>query len=253
MKITLNPTYKLPEFYAVDLSRLPPVDFTHCDISAIMIELQGLRREVRDLKHITEEVSNLRQQVTEISGLREEFEILKQFVVEMRELPTTKQELLPGHSVVDGVTKVPVLESGIMSTSFAAVVNRLKPNEFNESRPKKYVAPVVGNGDGKHHIQTVLTKRSVDIFVSRLHPATDMEHLRACVNDILPELPAENIECVKLHCKYEHLYSSFHVCVRVDAVAMKEAIDKLMAPKSWPVGLLVRRYFRAKTKNGERA
>jgi len=49
VKLILNPKVKLPTFFASTLSRLPPVDIKHCDISAILLELQGLRSEVRDI------------------------------------------------------------------------------------------------------------------------------------------------------------------------------------------------------------
>ena len=39
VKTCLDPTVTLPVFYAVDLSRLPPVDAKHCDVSAILQEL----------------------------------------------------------------------------------------------------------------------------------------------------------------------------------------------------------------------
>jgi len=36
VKVVLDPSRQLPVFYAVDLARLPPVDVTHCDISALL-------------------------------------------------------------------------------------------------------------------------------------------------------------------------------------------------------------------------
>jgi len=49
MKICLDPCNKLSTFFAVDLSRLSPVDVEHGDVSAILRELQVLRSEVREL------------------------------------------------------------------------------------------------------------------------------------------------------------------------------------------------------------
>jgi len=46
VKAILDPERSLPVFYAIDWSRLPPTDVTHCDVSAILTELQSLRREV---------------------------------------------------------------------------------------------------------------------------------------------------------------------------------------------------------------
>ena len=47
LKHILNPNLKLPSFYATVMDRLPPVDATHCDVAAILKELQALRAEVR--------------------------------------------------------------------------------------------------------------------------------------------------------------------------------------------------------------
>jgi len=60
LRVCLDPSIPLPTFYAVDLSRLPPVDLEHCDVSAILKELQALRQEVRELAELRAEVASLR-------------------------------------------------------------------------------------------------------------------------------------------------------------------------------------------------
>jgi FtsZ-binding cell division protein ZapB len=60
VKAVLQPKVKLPLFVAFNLSRLPPVDLKHCDTSAILLELQGLRAEVRDIARLQMEVGVLR-------------------------------------------------------------------------------------------------------------------------------------------------------------------------------------------------
>jgi len=60
MKICLDTCNKLPTFFAVDLSRLPPVEVEHCDVSAILRELQVLRSEVRKLVKIRTEIEALK-------------------------------------------------------------------------------------------------------------------------------------------------------------------------------------------------
>jgi len=59
IKACLDLNESLPAYYAVDLSRLPPVDASHYDMSAILAELQLLRSEVRAINCISEEVSEL--------------------------------------------------------------------------------------------------------------------------------------------------------------------------------------------------
>ena len=62
----------------MSIARLPPVDAKHCDMSAVLMELQGLRREVRDIQKLQEEVFVLRQQLADMVSLRQEVDSLKQ-------------------------------------------------------------------------------------------------------------------------------------------------------------------------------
>jgi len=59
LKLLLDPSVKVPELYAVDLSRLPPVVADHCDVSAILKELHLLRHEVRMMSQLKDEVDDL--------------------------------------------------------------------------------------------------------------------------------------------------------------------------------------------------
>jgi len=52
VKCVQSPTVKLPEFHAKNLARLPPVDATHCDVAAILVELRALRTEVRGMSEV---------------------------------------------------------------------------------------------------------------------------------------------------------------------------------------------------------
>jgi len=63
VKTLTNPAIELPVFYAADLTRLLPVDVTHCDVAAILKELQSLRSEVRAIRQLEKEVSELREQL----------------------------------------------------------------------------------------------------------------------------------------------------------------------------------------------
>lgn len=60
LKILLDPYVKLPVFCVMNLSRLPPADVEHVDISAILQELLALRREVRMMNKLREEVAQMK-------------------------------------------------------------------------------------------------------------------------------------------------------------------------------------------------
>ena len=60
------------------------------------------------------------------------------------------------------------------------------------------------------------------------------------------DLKFRDVKCVKLKSKYEGLYSSFHVAVRVDSAVMSQDVTVLMSPDAWPDGVFVKRYFKPK-------
>jgi len=61
----------------------------------------------------------------------------------------------------------------------------------------------------------------------------------------------DSIDCNRLQSRYEELYSSFHVCEKVNAADFERAVVVLNDTESWPDGALIRRYFRPTPKHGE--
>ena len=102
--------------------------------------------------------------------------------------------------------------------------------------------PVVGCSTTASKLKSVVTRRPVDIFVSRLHPDTEPSDLLNCVKDVLGE-DSGDIKCNKLTVKYPQLYASYHISVSTDVRVLKRVIELLNAADSWPEGVLVRRYF----------
>ena len=242
VKALQNPLVDLPTFYAVSMARLPPVDAKHCDMSAILMELQGLRREVRDFQKLQEEVSMLRQQLADMVKLRDEVDSLKQLSSCMVQ-PSVSSAADAAGSYRDATDTDATATD---TSSFSSVARVLRSTGMKKTATKC----VAGKATNNVRVKPVMTRRCIDIFVSRLHPATDTDDIVSCVTDILPNMSVDDIGCTRLKSRYELLYSSFHVCVTVDAVNMKNTIEKLMSEESWPEGLLVRRYF--KPKDGTR-
>ena len=78
-KACLDPNTKLPEFYANNMSRLPPVDLKHCDVSAILMELQAVRQEVRKFGELQLELSTMKQQLAEVINFQKQMVDYKKF------------------------------------------------------------------------------------------------------------------------------------------------------------------------------
>jgi len=113
--------------------------------------------------------------------------------------------------------------------------------------PKPVKKPVVGTSSS-NRLKSVQTFRNVDIFVSRLSPHTTEAELVNCINEVKGSVKVHQVVCEQLQSRYEHLYKSYYLSVRVDSQHMSTAIDTFMAADTWPSGVLVRRYF--KPKNG---
>jgi len=237
VKICLDPSLSLPMFCSSNIQRVPPVGLEHVDVSALLQEVAALRAEVRS-------IANIRTEVATIHGI----------VTEVRETAL----ITPGTAVIDSGYGSSAASDGTISRdarqdqtgvgSFAALASELRNSGVRE-KPKaaKIRQPVVGRATTSK-LKTVATRRDIDIFVSRIHPSTEVSDMQDCVKDILGTDYSSKTECIKLQSKYEELYSSFHICVNVNVDNFKNVLEVLNAPESWPEGALVRRYF--KPRNG---
>lgn len=105
---------------------------------------------------------------------------------------------------------------------------------------------VFSSSTSNSHVKSVVTTRYVNVFLSRLHPQTRSNELVDGVRAISSDIHLHEVNCEKLTSKYETLYSSFHVSIRVNTVDLKQATDLFMTAESWPSGVFVKRYFIAK-------
>ena len=228
VKLCLDPSLNLPVFCAVNLAKLPPVDTDHVDVSAILSELNALRREVRAVSQLREEVKQLKDELRDNAVLR----------------ASTDNNFPPLRS-----------ETGSDGKSFASLTKELSSTDARtmsfKNTARKQRPIVVGASATNKHIKAAVTTRVVDVFVSRLHPHTVSSALVDCVNESKTDVKVTDVTCVKLRSKYEELYSSFHVAIRVESYDMKRAIDLFLAAESWPEGVFVKRFF--KPKNGEQS
>jgi len=253
-KVCLDPSVQLPQFYAVDL-RLPSVGTDHVDVSAILEELSSLRQEVRGLSHLRVELEEVKAKLQAISAMNthccddhsasgsashigvEHFPPL---------ITNTQNELTTeSRSSADDLCS-----NGDAVQSFAVHARRLR-REGLTSAPatrvnnKQSRKPVFGKSTS-NKVKSVITRRTVDVFVSRLHPQTKDAEIVDTVKDIYADLAESDIQCNRLKPRYEHLYCSFHVAITVDTEKFQSALEIFMSPDSWPLGTLVKRYFRPK-------
>jgi hypothetical protein len=273
LKACLDPSNKLPTFFAIDLCRLPPVDIEHCDVTAILKELQALRAEVRELVNLRQEVKMLKstnddllrisQEIDSLKVARAEFvtkadlKLLKEELTRDPRQQLHQQRMLPNENewpILQSLATTSVDERGVLPaagpcipTSFASHARDLQKTGMQKAKSTNN-KHVVGKSTNHCKIMSVDTRRSVDLFVSRFDPHTATGEVIECVSDILNGHPTEQITCTRLKSRVESLYASFYVAVSVSASSMKQALEILMSSESWPLGLLVRRYFKPKNE-----
>ena len=240
LKQILNPEVKLPAFFAIELDKLPPVDATHCDMSVILKELQVLRAEVRAVADLRQEVINM---ASEMIKMKSEIDVMRM------KLSSAVDESWPALSVSSNVDTIVQSVSELPSVKpFSEHARSLQtqPGTVNKKpRPK----PVIGKSQDRK-LTSVATCRTVELFVSRLHPQTSLGEVKECAELIVQSdniVPLE-IQCLSLKPKFEGLYASFHVSLRVNSADFSRAITLLMNADLWPAGVFVKRYY--KPKNG---
>ena len=235
-KCIIDPMINLPEFYAKNLARLPPVDFQHCDASAILLELRALRAEVRNIGHMKAEIETLK---AELDACKKEIGELKVAeAVAIAEWPRINRQSTKKYMGVSNSSSTEVDASTSGATSQA-----------KEKKPLRK-EPVIGVSQRTQSVKSVTTTRSVEVFISRLHPLTSGYELLDCAKETATDAGVELVDVTytKLKAKQESLYSSFHVSIKVGSNQFKSAIDLFMSGEAWPCGVLVKRFF--KPKNG---
>ena len=239
VKLCIDPNLQLPVFYVTDLSRLPPVDATHCDVSALLREIQALRTEVREVTQLKIELENLKV----------EFHNMKLQSAK----PKHDHWPMPAHNTT---LSNPAAElNGSVNTSFAAVAGELvragksgeklfetKPKSRTTRRPK----PICGKATGQSTV-AVDGIRCANIFMTRFCPETMTGDIESLVKSVLPKVSSVKVEQQKT--RFDS-YSSFSVEICVARSNFDELIGAVYSPDTWPAGILVRRYYR--NKNGDK-
>ena len=235
VKAFLDPNAKLPTFYAIEMSRCPPVDITHCDVTSILREVQALRREVREAGQQQVDVQSMQQQIME---LREEVSLLRALHESSRIAidPVSKTSPKQPPSFAE-------VASNLRTTDLPVVQKKNNP-EKNASKPKS----IVGKANSNSPAVVADEVRKIDLFISRLNSSTTENDAASIVKEALSSRNIEgekhgSIVATKLKTRYEN-YSSFCVTIVVARSEFSTTLDQVYSEDTWPVGMLIRRYFK---------
>ena len=245
VKLCVDPNIQLPVFYVTDLSRLPPVDATHCDVSALLKEIQALRAEVREVTQLKIELEHLKAEVITLSQIRSEVDSMK---MQLDKLTNGHWPSLADNPVIPNSTTDPT------GPSFAAVAGDLvrsvnsgeKPFEVKQKLQNRRVnrrqEPICGKAMNQFNM-AVDGMRRCNIFITRLCPETTTSDIESLVKNVLPKINTVRVE--KQKTRFDS-YSSFSLEICVARSNFDELIEAVYSADTWPTGILVRRFYRSK-------
>jgi hypothetical protein len=269
LKLCLDPSVALPQFYAIDISRLPPVGVDHVDMSALLQELVVLRQGVQMVSQMQSEITLLKSLMTDhINASMSPQCVVSQASSGFGELSPIKgsgarrrvkersgdlNDQVAGGSRRYSAVAAELIDSGgfqpvSRESSLKSTKLKVAGTTVDLKRQRSIRKVITGAAEHNTHMKVVNTVRSVDIFVSRLHPLTTVSEIIDSVNFAKGDLNVCEINVQKLKSKLEGVYSSFYIQIRVNADLLKRALDVFMNAEAWPTGVFVKRYF--KPKNG---
>ena len=178
----------------------------------------------------------LRSEVRSIATLRAE-------IVELRQLLNSKRadgHAAKGDKIVSAASESSAVCQNSSHSSESVSISRTIAERLTDAiqsgaisktsqphiKPKRKL--IVGKS-ANSKLQSVTTRRKVEIFVSRVAPTINVDDLKDFVREAVSSCPgssgcaAADVTCEKLVSKY--------------------AIDILMSNKVWPMGMLVCRFF----------
>ena len=195
IRTVLGPNIVLPVYYVADLTPIPLVDSNCCNVAAILTELQSLRAEVRVVKQLSDEVAALREEIKQLRQLKTQVAAVCQNSVPLSDIKFLSLGISDTSSQATGS----VLPE---SKPYAEHVKQLRASGIRPKVVKQKAKAVnkvlVGTSIGNTHLKSVQTVRTVDVFVSRLHPAIVDEDLLPCVDVIKNKVSIFYVTCTRL-------------------------------------------------------
>ena len=143
-----------------------------------------------------------------------------------------------GHLMLENFRQYLVIKNQLLlllsQLSVATVVREAARSGALQKQQNRKKVAVGSKVDSK--VKPVVTRRCVDVFISRLQPDTTVADIESCTSDIMEKIlngdhSRVNIKCTHLPGKH-HFYMSFHVAVTVNSDLFATAIDVLMSGDS---------------------
>lgn len=236
VKLCLDPNVHLPAFYATDLSRLPPVDATHCDVSALLIEIQSLRAEVREIAQLKTELEQLKAEVKVLTQSRHDADNRVPNNANQWPRLSENQAVAVDQSAPVKMTFANVAENLAHSANTGEKPFNLKRN----NRPARRSQLICGKATNQTMI-AVDGLRRANIFLTRLNPDTTTTDIETLIKNVVPK--CSSVKAEKQQTRFD-TYSSFSAEICVSRSNFEELIGSVYSADTWPAGILVRRFYR---------
>ena len=199
VQLCLDPHVPLPVFYSVNMGRVPPVGIEHIDVSSLLLEVSALRAEVRSLTTVRSEVAAISESVKAMQA-NAAMKPLSAFAAQEAVIVVNAQSNITGGisqspAVLSDTTSklllqddqpavhnLPSVGQGAAAATYASLAGQIKNGEMknNVSRKTSSTRPVVGRSTNNNRLKSISTRKTVDIFVTRLLPNTDISGVTSC-------------------------------------------------------------------------
>ena len=244
-RVLLDPEANLPIFYAVNLNRIPPVGVEHIDVCALATEVSALRAEVRSFTQLRSDIRDIRSALPLATQQEVRGRISCTQDTTTDATRAASQEVLPDEATIAQPTAASLSYARVVCESTSPTV----PNRLNYPLKNTKALPVIGKGQGRK-LKSVPQKKHIELFVTRLDPATRASEVQESITDIMKaddglSVDVSDVTCLSLETKHTS-YASFHLSITLNASSYQRAFGILMSADVWPDGALVRRFFHRK-------
>ena len=269
---------QLPNYCALDLSRIPPMDLNSVDVTGMVQDIRNIKHSIATCSNNYEnpvtanlqtEMNAMKEQMAEllkhVRGSQPSFsQVVQQPKLNLPSVPRMKPTAPPLHNLpadtsVTSVWQSPVPMSAPKPVRKSIPTLKLQPAAASEpsSEDDRFMLDRHGRRRQYRKSKAILGtsaspnsrlsssethKRLVSLFVTRLDPDTDVDR----VKDYVKSKFKVDFKCVKLDTKYD-TYSSFNI------EGFCENPADFYKCENWPENILVRKFYKPKETRNARS
>ena len=262
----------LPQFYALDLGKIPPASPEQVDVSVLLAQLSIMQDEMQGLKRAVQSQAQFSIMQDEMQGLKRAVQSLQSKPKEpeatatwarVASAPPSQQTMpvtqLPSQPVsgeqTNGQPKPPQPAKPVPPQPSAAGQPSNCPRQqvdedgfIQVARQKKTSRrrlEVKGSSSSTLLRGVAAPPKKVDLFVGRLDMTTTTAAVEMHTNWLMKDGGKVSVEEIP-HCAEAYGYKGFKISVPIDTV------DRVLQPDGWPTHVSIKRFYQPRGSKGSK-